>query len=51
MWNKSSLNTVISFDEDWIIESNYMVRPKDDFNCGWSHSEEMMYNFFINILQ
>ncbi|OOR22142.1 hypothetical protein [Bacillus cereus] len=49
MWNKSSLSTVVSFDQAWRIESNYMVRPRENFSWGWSHSEIMMFNFFKSI--
>lgn len=49
MWDKSSLSIVVPFDKAWDIESDYMARPKKDFNWGWSHSEVMLYEFFESI--
>lgn len=49
MWDKSSLSHVVPFENAWVIESDYMVRPKTGFSWGWSHSETMLFDFFQSI--
>lgn len=49
MWDQSSLAQVVPFEDAWVIESDYMVRPKTGFNWGWSHSENMLFDFFQSI--
>jgi hypothetical protein len=49
MWEKSSLNKVVSFEQAWNIESDSMIRPKSGFSWAWSHSEQILFDFFMSI--
>ena len=49
MWDNSSLSRLVQFNDAWIIESDYMVRPRTGFRWGWSNSEKMLFDFFYSI--
>lgn len=51
MWEATTLERCLHFEDAWIIEDEDMVRPNNgaQTSYAWSHSEEMLLDFFVRI--